>query len=823
MNQAILTFNAGEISPYLRNRVDFSKLPAGAEEMRNFLPSIFGAALKRPGLEWIAATETAGANSAAFPFIASTGDRYILHFTETLLTIYGEDGSTKDQLDFLPDHTFADPTDYLTNLRAVQLVQLNDVAFITHPATFPLRLSRTSDTSWTLEHIPFTAAPVLDENTDPDSVMSVLSEPAEDAWLTSTAYVASPVASIVERDLTEWICIKDHTSSGANTPGISGSAAFWKRRVFDAGHPIRVILSGDSAPTFPAAIPTESPGIHYRVTMPRAIDDVRTSLQAIIANDLTLSTPIVVRGPWNVFTYGTWYGTFSVFRYADPIGLTDAETIRAYTAQGDRNIADSGTEDELVALALRYEKAASTQASGDQGAYIIPESIYVTGDILITAIDAGDDTLATGTTQTAFLSGFTYRYAPGAFSQLTGYPRAVAMHDGRLWFAGTAANPVSIWASQADDYLNFTTGTDAADAIFASLALSNSSPIRWLASQRRLYVGTAFGEWVIGSETSEAPVSPLNFMARQYSAFGSMPIQPLIANDAVFFAERAGGRLRELSYDASRESYGAADLSRLGEHLTAPGISGFAWQSTRNPGLWLVRRDGALLHFAYSRQEDFAAWSQHSTTGGLFRDVVVFPSDSGDDTVFFIVDRGTASALERFPAGWQAAAEADSGWFHLDGIQATGTSIAIPAHLIGTAVQLVTNDNAEEIVISASPLTFATSTAVQVGLPIDSRLIGLPIDVSAQDGTTQARLKRPAKITLSLYNSQGGQLWNLAESRAQSIRYPACTGTALFTGWADVIPDAGHGDDLQLKITHTGHTPFCLRSATILWNLTGER
>jgi hypothetical protein len=812
MYQQLITFNAGELSPYLRHRLDFDKTPAGAEELRNFIAMPYGGIIKRPGLLHLTTTEAAPLNSAAFPFVASTGDRYILHFTADTLTIYGTDGTVKDTLAFMDGYEWPATFDFHTSIRAIQLVQLNDVAFIAHPGTFPLRLSRTDDTTWTLEAIPFTSAPTLDENTDRDITMSIVSDPPATAWATSTVYA---VGDYVLYGSTEWECLTAHTGSGTYTPGVTGAETHWTRRVYPAGHDITATLTGA---TFISEIPAGNPGLHYRVTIQRDISNTRTAIKALVANNMTISTPIVTDGAWNFTTHGTWHGTFTIFRYNTINGATDfsdAEALASFSATGDANFTYAGTEDDAVALAIRFEKNSTTGTTGDQGAYLSPETTGVTSDILLTAIDPGDSTIATGTTLSPCISGFTYRHAQGAFSPLTGYPRAIAFHDARLWFAGTSANPVSIWASKADDYLNFTTGSDSSDAIFATLALSSASPIRWMASQRRLFVGTALGEWVIGSESTESPVSPANFMARQYSSYGSLGIQPLIANDTVFFAERNGSRLRAIAYDASRESYDAADLSRIAEHLTSPGVSTFAWQQTREPCLWTVRQDGTLLHFAYARAENVAAWSRHDTEGGYFRDVIVFPSDSGDDDVFFIIDRDGAGCLERFPADWQRAIEDESGTFHLDGIRGTGTSATIPAHLLGTPVTKVIAGVATTATIATSPLAISPSAAYQIGFPVESRLIGLPIDLSSQDGTTLSRRKRIVRFALSLYASAGGYVWNLSETRKQPI--PA---NDITTGWLDIIPDAGHQDEIRLAITHSDHRPFCLRAAAIRWFLT---
>ena len=49
MHQNLLSFNSGELSPYLAHRVDFSKHAAGSSRMENFLPMPYGSFQKRPG------------------------------------------------------------------------------------------------------------------------------------------------------------------------------------------------------------------------------------------------------------------------------------------------------------------------------------------------------------------------------------------------------------------------------------------------------------------------------------------------------------------------------------------------------------------------------------------------------------------------------------------------------------------------------------------------------------------------------------------------------------------------------------------------------
>ena len=947
MHTAFLSFNSGTVSPYLRHRVDLDKAASSCETLHNFIPLPYGAAVKRPGLQSIRTVQIdsepvlAGENQRLIPFTASTGDQYLLHFMPDVLKIYGLDGTLKDTKTFMDGYVWPDDP-WLNGIRALHVAPINDVAFITHPGTFPLRLSRVNDTEWHLAFIPFQKAPMLDENTDKNKTFTVASDPVAPDWTNGETYAVDDVVFTN----CEWKCTADHTATAGKKPGSGADwRDYWQRMFYVEGDPVTLLADdreqdawetlweytvgdwvfvGESVSglyaddTFDATIgyiyqctedhempatdeedadivgtgywdafeewgssynnlgdkkfhrgstsiyeciqahmasfhepsvagdwtdywtlvgpysaPAQwrprqyqdgtvvsrkgrvyecildhrveaknrpgsgsdwetywtetsrmveefsmgefSPGQYFRISPERDEQDFQTELHATGTVDaVTRSEAIAVQGNWNFNTFGTWWGTFQLQRSAN--NGKSWSVIRSWQASGDRNIADAGTEDTPVLLRLKFTKedGGTTEAALDQDdqpprGILAPESPYITGYCLMDTYNSADE--MTGTAKTAMLSGNTYRWAEGAFNSRDGFPRAIALHESRLVFASTGTHPVSLWFSATEDFTNFETGVEADDAIFATLAISNASPIVWLASQRRLFVGTTLGEWVAGSETSDAPLTPTNFICRQYSGFGSHPLQPLIAGDATFFLERRGNRLRELAYAIESQSYGSADLTRLAEHLFRDGIASIAWQQTREPCLWAVTREGGLLHFAYNKPERVTAWSSHSTEEGTFRDVAVLPTNDGDDHVFFIVDREDASHVERLPQHWLAAIETE------------------------TATVLTDTDDE---------------------LPITATIITLPIDVSSQDGVTLGRVKRAHKCRLSLVSSAGGTVWNRNEAAAQII---AAADADLFTGWKEVVLDPGHITDLQLRLTHNAAAPFILRTAVVSFDL----
>lgn len=1177
MNTPLLSFNNGEVSPYLRHRIDVEKMSSSSELFENFIATPYGAATKRPGLLHSANTSAGGQNSHLHPFISTDGARYLLHFTPALLTIYRENGTVSQSLPFLTTTTAATENSttgfWSAPLRELQIEAVNDVLFIAHPDTHPLRLSRLSDTSWSLDFIPFTQPPTLDANTDEDSKLSIYSNPFAPTWAVNTSY---PVNATILTAGAEWTCLASHTSSNTTKPGEGASwKNIWRRKIYQAGDPITIsaidsvatpfvefygegevviyqgtqvtgigiqgliqgkdyictqshttsaltddpgfdhagivkwkyiynwttellnqanliplsfvshngnlyfaytststgfvnlhwepgvgqwweqvfelvgpypsttriwtgpqpvttgdvvsyngqvwealnnltpvltaggitnlpeegvnwqavgifkpahtsssslivpivrsyplhataepiglntiwicteahtpnswveepnreanatqlgithrwqqvlgsigvsrppgtycesgnghihlnisnapaanspstptsnatwqyirpyssdfdwgttltpvtagtiysylgdyyrafsnfnpiwkksgltpTLSGDtglntdfSNPTIWEHLPdftANSAGSAWRMAPRRDEKDFQTELGATTGNNGNFSPAIAMQGAWNFNTFGSWSGTFIVQRSSNN-GIT-WETIRSFQATNDRNIADSGTEDVPVLLRIGFTSQSGTASGGSQRGVLTPESQSIAGYAQATTY-VNSSTMK-GVALTPLLSGLTSDWSEGAFSTARGFPRTLTLHESRLAFASTTSHPVSLWLSQTDDFLNFEQGTDDTDSIFVTLGAPYQYPIRWIESQRRLFIGTAAALWVAGSETSDASLSPTNFNARQYAATGSSTLRPLLAADSLFFTDRKGSRLYQVSFSADSDSYEPTDLSRLAEHLTQPGLAQLAWQQTREPAMWAITREGKLLQFCYSRRDNLMAWSQHTTEGGKFRNVAILPSDNGDDDVFFIVERAGGTSLERLPQHFQQIHETGQipgkpadplfPYHYLDGVSYSGvstTSLSIPPTLIGQSLTLIAvsaNGTATitSVTPSSSPLTIPATTRAILGKRITSRLSSLPIDFPGNQSLT----KRLHKIALSLFRSFGGKMYNAKPSQAQVIPYQHAE---LFSGWKELLPDLGNRDEVQVHIVHDDPYPFTVRAVSL--------
>lgn len=565
----------------------------------------------------------------------------------------------------------------------------------------------------------------------------------------------------------------------------------------------------------------------FEISRKRAANDFERSLNA---TDGATSAPIEISGIAYFSTSSTsggYTGSFIVEKSTN--GSTWTEE-RIFAAEGDRNIpvTEIDVGEGYFFLRLRYTGTSHAPSRG----ILAAASPFIRGLARITAFTNATTVTASAITRVPI--GETQYWAEGAFSAHRGFPRAITLHDRRRIYGGTLHRPMSIWASAIDDLNNFRTGTADDEGFYRTLAATRQSPIVWMASQRRLYAGTEEGEWVINPD-QDGPLTPESFTAREYTRFGSSTVPALVINDSVFFIERQGFRLRELAYVLERESYDAANLTRLAEHISASGITQISYQHSREPLLWSVTAAGDLLAFAYDRRENLAAWSRHTTITGKFRSVAVLRRNANDDAVFVLIERthpdtlAVTHHLEKLATSQQFHQEqadltqihhVDSGIYSID--PAT-LEIPVPAHLEGQTLHTLADGIFYESYVLDSKITLPIAAShIHTGLPITSTLASLPQDITLDAGTTHARTKRAHELKLAIYNTFGGSY--TYDAQTNQINYTTTgdltdTAPALLTGWMEHTLPPAHLQDLTFSIVHTEPYPFICRAAVLSWQL----
>jgi len=400
-------------------------------------------------------------------------------------------------------------------------------------------------------------------------------------------------------------------------------------------------------------------------------------------------------------------------------------------------------------------------------------------------------------------------FALGSFSDTTGYPACVTFFEQRLVFAGTTAQPQTLFFSRSADYENFddqyheTVADD--DAIVYTIASNQVNAIRFLTATRTLIIGTAGGEFAVnGGGTGEA-ITPTNILINKQSNHGAANVDGIAVGNATLFLQRAKRKIRELAYNFDVDGYVAPDLTILAEHVTESGITQMAYQEEPNSIVWCVRTDGQLLGFTYQREQQVTAWHRH-IFGGSFgsgnavvENVEVLPTDDSEYQVWVIVKRTIDGATKRYVEYLhnQDFDETDDTSFnYLDSQLAydgsATTTISGLDHLEGEEVSILADGatHPNKTVSSGAITLDRSSTKVKVGLPYVSLLQTMRIDAGSQNGTSQSKTKRIYEITARLYESIGIEIGpdldNMERIPFRSSANLMDSGVNVFTGDKDI-------------------------------------
>jgi hypothetical protein len=249
-------------------------------------------------------------------------------------------------------------------------------------------------------------------------------------------------------------------------------------------------------------------------------------------------------------------------------------------------------------------------------------------------------------------------WALGAFSDTTGYPSCVTFYEQRLVFAGTEAQPQTLYFSRSGDYENMDEnrgGTIADDdAIIYTIASNQVNAIRFLSATRTLIVGTVGGEFSVSGGGSDDPVTPTNILIKKQSNHGCANTDAIPVGNVTLFLQRAKRKVRELAYNFDVDGYVAPDMTILAEHISESGFNEMSYQQEPNQIIWAVREDGQLAGLTYQREQQVVAWHRHifggsfGTGDSVCETVATIPTNDKEYQTWVIVKRTIDGVTRRY-------------------------------------------------------------------------------------------------------------------------------------------------------------------------------
>ena len=819
-NAHILGFTAGELSPWLATRFDLQAYQRGAAKLENFLVQPYGGLRRRRGTRYVGEAAVQDAASVRLvPFSFSESDVLMLEFFPGGIHIYR--GGERLEKDGKP-YSITTPWTTPELVASLRCMQVNDVVYVTSPDYRPMVLYRMDDTNWGI--MPLTLEPYPRETYLNQEVgMRVTAEETENFVLLEVDSGAHFTADMVNKEyiiaeapietktlfLNESMTIQSTVLPNLKTANATYGTVYHEYNSASAMNEYYTCIRSYNSSQYNGSLHARDYPTYFLPGAIRWDADKR---------------PYEVCGDWELRTSGEWDGHWELWRSYNRISdnatysLWDWTCIKtfgqdAYSTR--QNWAFSGSEDLpcRMVLVCRASKTNTIKpimyfrAMGGSREYLYQ----------ITRVNSPTSAVARISSRYTDKpsSYYTKRWSFGAFGVRNGYPRFAGLHQSRLWLGGATGLPTTLFGSTVGDYANFRVKSADDSALHLTLATDDQSRICWICPMRNLLVGTSESEWTL-SAPDGGTITATNAAFSRQSAVGSENKVAYGVENTVFYVQRGGKRLREISYKLEADGYTSTDASILAEHLFTAGVKEWVVQRGNCFHLWVLMNDGSLAVLTTNPEQQVAAWQRASFPGRKVLGMAAIASvGSSEDEVWFIMQNEQSGhiSLERLTE--------DNDY--MDGActitPEQGDSVFIGKHLAGLCALLYPQgrpEQAQRVSVDAEGYThipnFSEGATYCVGAEYASTLHTMPFEKE----TSFNSVHQLGRVKLRLHESSPGFSYKAAHSERWETYDPARDLlTAPYTGAVRLsqIPSPGVGQGFCLRAD--GAQDFALISLTV--------
>ena len=345
------------------------------------------------------------------------------------------------------------------------------------------------------------------------------------------------------------------------------------------------------------------------------------------------------------------------------------------------------------------------------------------------------------------------------------YPRAVGKYEQRRVYGGTYANPNFVFFSRLNDETNFAPTQEdkqVLDTDGISYGLSNvNASVRWIKAGTDLVFGTSNGVFKLVTNQFSAAVSPKTIRLELVDEVGCES-DGVLAGTSIFFPDESNSELLEYKYDSNIARDTTNDVSKfIYPTFVKDKILKVEFQNNPQPRLWVVTTDGLLYVLTYHRQEDYYAWSKHTTDGSVL-DITVLRKGfrSGIDQVWITVYRDDKYYYERLFSEVDSLAEPT---YYLDNATVLD-AFNIGANKSGDTLTLAISDHDNGTVLDVviDDIYVGSYTVTSGNLSIDTSKDGISKIVYGKTYTGTLQMMYPT------WNAQNRPAFGAEESRIVS-------------------------------------------------------
>lgn len=801
IRRLISNYSKGELSPLIEGMPDLAAYFEGGSTMENWLVMRQGGMTRRPGLRFIKEVKNSALDTILLPFEFSVDDAYILEVGNQYFRVYRDREPVLDG----PTHVEV-ATPYLTaDLREIHFTQSADILWLFHVEYQQRKISRVSDTEWSIPVQTALPSPSFQADTTFSDILAIGSNS------TGSREARNLNATFLNADVGRQIII------GAGRAIITSFVS-------------TVAVVVDVIDAFNQTI-TAGPN-----TLSTVGTAATSTAHGLSVNDFVVLTSgaqsgqlrrVAAVGGVDTFTLDAAFGANQTNETWNKIIATDAGDwalrLSPQTTLDPNIKAPVGAQVTLVAGVAAFRSA-------DIGKHI---AIYG-GIVKITAFDSTTQVRGTIMSELAdaenadpsAAAAGTWTLEVVSWSASRGWPRTGEFLQGRLYQAATPSQPTTFWGSRSDDFDNYAIGVTAEDAVEYAMASRQINRIEWLSEKSKaIFIGTSGAEHsAVGSGDNQPLGGDIIPNIEKIASNGCMGVQPIQANkQTLLYLDRSRRRVMAMGWDLQSQNDADKELSVGSEHITESGVrlGPIAYQKRLNPRIYFVREDGTLVSMTFFPEQKIVAFTR-LVTEGTFEAVACIPaggvvSDTAHDEVWVIVKRTvdgqTKRYVELFDESNVHMVAAERPWTSLQTDSAiiisgiTGTTVTGLDHLEGLTVDVVKNGSAlPQAVVSGGTIVVQDDLVVEdfleIGLHYDSTFESMRPAVEGQ--VIEGLPRSWDTLWVRLFASKGGKVQD------QDLLYPpdALDTPALFTGDIQVKPNEVVSTDGRVRIVQDQPYPM---------------
>lgn len=390
-------------------------------------------------------------------------------------------------------------------------------------------------------------------------------------------------------------------------------------------------------------------GAIFRLTSQGQRVEAELAAESTFTGDVRVTGVGSDRG-FTVSRSGTWSGTLSLQRSISEPGAW--VKVAEYTGNGTVTYSD-GLDNSIAFYRIGFEAGDYTSGTADVSLEFSAGSITGVARIIgyssETSVSAVVLKELGGTAATEI-------WAEGAWSDEQGWPDAVAISEGRLWWSGQGRN----YGSLPDGFTIYDPDIEGdSQPINRRIGEGAVNATNWMLPLQHLIVGTDGGEHSVRSTSFDEPVTPSNYNAKARTTKGSAPVPAVSEDGRGYFVGSSDTQVFELEYDAASYGFNALDLTTLVPEIGDATFVRLGVQQTPDYRLHAVRADGTVGILVRDAAEDVLCWVDVETDGPV-EDVVVLPG-LREDRVFYRVARTINGSTVRYLERWAMESEARGG------------------------------------------------------------------------------------------------------------------------------------------------------------------